>query len=198
MLIEQTVFSGLVLLTPARFGDARGWFSEVWNADRMAAAGIGVAFVQDNHSFSAQRGTLRGLHCQLPPFAQDKLVRCVRGAILDVCVDIRHGSRTYGRWFGVELTADSGRQIFVPKGFLHGFVTLEDGVEVEYKTSAPYSAGHDCAVRWDDPEIGIDWGLDGAPILSDKDARAPLLRDIGTPFQGDQDGAVAASGKSAP
>lgn len=148
----------------------------------MATAGLDLPWVQDNQSFSAAKGTLRGLHYQSPPRAQDKLVRCSRGSILDVAVDIRAGSATYGAWVGVELSAENGRQLFVPKGFLHGFLTLTDNVEVQYKCSDIYSPAHDGAVRWDDPAIGVDWGVT-APILSDKDAKAPLLATIGTPFQ---------------
>ena len=182
MDLVPTSLADVVILTPRRFGDARGWFTETWNASRMAEAGLDLTFVQDNHSFSAAKGTLRGLHFQRPPSAQDKLVRCSRGAILDVAVDIREGSPTYGRWAAVELTADNGRQLLVPKGFLHGFVTLTDDTEVQYKCTDFYSPDHDGAVRWDDPALGIDWGI-SAPILSDKDARAPLLAEIGTPFR---------------
>ncbi|WP_149587690.1 dTDP-4-dehydrorhamnose 3,5-epimerase [Tabrizicola flagellatus] len=182
MDLVPTSLADVVILTPRRFGDARGWFTETWNASRMAEAGLDLTFVQDNHSFSAAKGTLRGLHFQRPPRAQDKLIRCSRGAILDVAVDIRDGSPTYGRWVAVELTADNGRQLLVPKGFLHGFVTLTDDTEVQYKCTDFYSPDHDGAVRWDDPALGIDWGI-SAPILSDKDARAPLLAEIGTPFR---------------
>lgn len=182
MQIEQTPLPDVLIVTPRRFGDARGWFSETWNAARMAEAGLDLPWVQDNHSLSASRGTLRGLHFQSPPRAQDKLVRCTAGAILDVAVDIRSGSPTYGRWVGVKLSAENGRQLFVPKGFLHGFLTLTDGAEVQYKCTDIYSPDHDGAVRWDDPALGIDWGI-ATPILSDKDARAPLLADIANPFQ---------------
>jgi dTDP-4-dehydrorhamnose 3,5-epimerase len=182
MQIEPTAIADVLVLTPRRFGDARGWFTETWNAARMAEAGLDLAFVQDNHSFSAAKGTLRGLHFQSPPRAQDKLVRCSRGAILDVAVDIRTGSPTYGQHVAVELTPENGRQLFVPKGFLHGFVTLADDTEVQYKCTDLYSPEHDGAVRWDDPVIGIDWGV-AEPILSDKDARAPLLSEIGQPFR---------------
>ena len=181
MQIESTALSGVLILIPRRFGDARGWFVETWNAARMAEAGLDLPFVQDNHSFSAARGTLRGLHFQSPPRAQDKLVRSTRGAILDVAVDIRAGSPTYRKWVGVELSAENGRQLFVPKGFLHGFVTLTEDAEVQYKCTDLYSPENDGAVRWDDPAIGIDWGTT-APILSDKDANAPLLAEIGQPF----------------
>ena len=181
MQIEPTALADVMILTPRRFGDARGWFSETWNAARMAEAGLDLPWVQDNHSFSAAKGTLRGLHFQSPPKAQDKLVRCSRGAILDVAVDIREGSPSYGKWVGVELSAENGRQMLVPKGFLHGFVTLTDDVEVQYKCTNLYSPENDGAVRWNDPAIGVDWGTT-TPILSDKDAKAPLLADIGNPF----------------
>ena len=182
MQIERTALADVVILTPRRFGDARGWFCETWNAARMAEAGLDLPWVQDNHSFSAAKGTLRGLHYQSPPRAQDKLVRCTRGAILDVAVDIRSGSPGYGAWVAVELTAENGRQLFVPKGFLHGFLTLTADTEVQYKCSDFYSPAHDGCVRWDDPNLGIDWGVT-APVLSDKDARAPLLAEIGQPFR---------------
>ena len=182
MLVEPTELPDVKILTPRRFGDARGWFSETWNAARMAEAGLDLPWVQDNHSLSAAKGTLRGLHFQSPPRAQDKLVRCTAGAILDVAVDIRTGSPGYGKWVGVELSAENGRQLFVPKGFLHGFLTLTDAAEVQYKCTDFYSPDHDGAVRWDDPALGIDWGTT-APILSDKDASAPLLAKIGNPFR---------------
>jgi len=182
MKIEETALEGVLILTPARFGDDRGWFCETWNATRMAAAGLDFAFVQDNHSRSAAAGTLRGLHYQRPPHAQDKLVRCTAGVILDVAVDIRRGSATCGQWVGVELSAANGRQLLVPKGFLHGFVTRAPDTEVQYKCTDLYAPDCDGAVRWDDPEIGIDWGLSGPPVLSGKDAVAPVLRDVDTPF----------------
>jgi dTDP-4-dehydrorhamnose 3,5-epimerase len=182
MKIEPTALTGVLILTPRRHGDSRGWFIETWNASRMAKAGLDLAFVQDNHSFSAAKGTLRGLHYQSLPRAQDKLVRCSKGAILDVAVDIRTGSPTYGKWVGVELSAENGRQLLVPKGFLHGFVTLTENTEVQYKCTDLYSPENDGAVRWDDPAIGIDWGV-SAPILSEKDSKAPLLAEIGKPFQ---------------
>lgn len=182
MQIEPTALPEVLVLTPRRFGDARGWFTESWNAARMAEAGLDLPWVQDNHSFSAAKGTLRGLHYQSPPRAQDKLVRCTRGAILDVAVDIRTGSPAFGRHVAVELTPGNGRQLLVPKGFLHGFLTLADDTEVQYKCTDLYSPEHDGAVRWDDPALGIDWGT-SAPILSDKDASAPLLAGIGQPFR---------------
>lgn len=180
----QTI-AGLRLFTPTRFGDDRGWFREVWNADRWAAEGLQIDWRQDNHSFSAQKGTLRGLHYQAPPHAQDKLVWCSRGAVWDVAVDIRVGSPTYLGWAGVELSAENGRQFLIPKGFLHGFVTLTDMVELQYKCSHTYAPDSDRAIRWDDPQIGIDWPVDmeaDAPTLSDKDAAAPYLRAAPSPF----------------
>ncbi|MBL9049020.1 MAG: dTDP-4-dehydrorhamnose 3,5-epimerase [Tabrizicola sp.] len=182
MLVEPTDIRGVIILTPRRFGDARGWFVETWNATRMAEAGLDLPWVQDNHSFSAARGTLRGLHFQTPPRAQDKLVRCSRGAIRDVVVDIRLGSPSYGKWLAVELSAENGRQLLVPKGFLHGFITLTDDVEVQYKCTDFYSPEHDRSVRWNDPAFQVDWGTTD-PILSDKDAKAPLLAEIGSPFR---------------
>ena len=181
MQVEPTRLPDVMILTPARFGDARGWFSETWNAGRMAAAGFAMAFVQDNHSMSAAVGTLRGLHYQRSPHAQDKLVRCSQGAILDVAVDFRAGSPTFAQWVGVELSAENARQLLVPKGFLHGFVTLTADTEVQYKCTDVYAPDCDGAVRWDDPEIGIDWGVT-VPVLSAKDAAAPLLRDAPRPF----------------
>ena len=183
MKIEQTTLSDVLIMTTRRFQDARGWLTETWNAARMAEAGLDLPWVQDNHSFSEAKGTLRGLHYQSPPRAQDKLVRCSRGAILDVAVDIRSGSPAYGRWVAVELSAENGRQLFVPKGFLHGFLTLTDATEVQYKCSDLYSPDDDGSVRWDDPAISIDWGLTDTPTLSDKDAAAPLLHQIGAPFK---------------
>lgn len=183
MKVEQTALPGVVVLTPRRFGDERGFFSEVYNREVLAGHGIGVEFVQDNHSLSRQRGVVRGLHFQSPPHAQDKLVRVGAGRVLDVAVDIRKGSPTYGQWVGVELSAELGNQIFIPKGFLHGFATLEPDSELLYKCSDFYAPDCDGAVRFDDPDIGIDWGIDaGAAILSDKDAKAPLLRDFDSPF----------------
>lgn len=183
MQIEPTALPGVMILTPARFGDARGFFSESWNRARMAAAGFDLDFVQDNHSLSAKAGTIRGLHFQAPPQPQAKLVRCGQGRLYDVAVDIRAGSPTYGHWVGVELSAENGRQLLIPAGFLHGFVTREDGTEVIYKCTDYYAPDCDGGIRWDDPMIGIDWGLgDLAPVLSDKDAKAPLLADFQTPF----------------
>ncbi len=180
MQIEPTSLPGVMIVTPRRHGDARGWFSETWNRAALARAGLVTPdFVQDNHSFSAPRHTLRGLHYQRPPHAQDKLVRCSRGAMLDVAVDIRRGSPQYGEWVAVELSAGNGRQLYVPKGFLHGFLTLTEDCEVQYKCTDIYAPDCDGAVRWD--SLGIDWGTD-APVLSEKDAAAPAFADFDTPF----------------
>lgn len=180
MKIEETGLPGLMVLTPARYGDARGFFSESWSRQRMLEHGIDLDFVQDNHSLSVAPGILRGLHFQAPPHAQDKLVRCGRGAMFDVAVDIRKGSPSYGKWFGLELTPDNGRQLLVPKGFLHGFITRVPDTEIIYKCTDYYAPDCDGAVAWD--SCGIDWGFDGQPVLSDKDAAAPRLADFDSPF----------------
>jgi dTDP-4-dehydrorhamnose 3,5-epimerase len=183
--VIETSLPGVLVIIPARHGDHRGFFSETWNRPGMAAAGIDLDFVQDNQSLSATKSTLRGLHFQSPPHAQDKLVRCGRGRLWDVAVDIRRGSPTYGRWHGEELSAANGRQLLVPKGFLHGFVTLEPDTEVLYKCTDVYAPACDGAVRWDDPDLAIDWPVQGAPVLSAKDAAAPLMRDFVSPFAWD-------------
>lgn len=185
MQVEKTALDGVVILTPRRFGDDRGWFSEVWNLRALTGAGIVADFVQDNHSFSGPKGTLRGLHYQSPPHAQAKLVRCSAGAIWDVAVDARRGSPTYGRWVGAELSAENGRQLFVPEGFLHGFSTLTDDAQVQYKCTDYYAPDADGAVAWDSPSLGIDWHLDAAPVLSARDAAAPDFADWHTPFARD-------------
>jgi dTDP-4-dehydrorhamnose 3,5-epimerase len=181
MKIEETRLPGVRILTPARHGDARGFFSESWNRARLAEAGIDVDFVQDNHSMSEQTGTLRGLHFQTPPRAQAKLVRCGRGSLYDVVVDIRRGAPTYGQWVGVELSFENGRQLFVPEGFAHGFVTLEPMTEIIYKCSDYYAPDADGGLRWD--SCGVDWPLQGGPVLSPKDAAAPALAGFDTPFE---------------
>lgn len=184
MKIEQTPLPDLLILTPQRFGDNRGFFSESWNRNKFAKHGLEFDFVQDNHSLSEKTGTLRGLHYQTPPHAQDKLVRCGRGRLFDVAVDIRKGSPAYGRWFGVELSFDNGKQLLVPKGFLHGFISLEPDTEIVYKCTDFYAPECDAAIRWDDPSIGIDWPLGNSqPALSDKDINAPHLADIDSPFE---------------
>ena len=181
--VSETNIDGVFLLEPLRFGDARGFFSESWNRQRMVDAGLDIDWVQDNHSLSTETATVRGLHFQSPPHAQAKLVRCGRGRLFDVAIDIRRGSPTYGKWTGVELSADNGLQLLIPTGFLHGFVTREVDTEIIYKCSDYYSPACDGAVRFDCPEIAIDWGLDAVdPILSDKDAAAPGLADFESPF----------------
>jgi dTDP-4-dehydrorhamnose 3,5-epimerase len=182
MKIEETGLSGLKVLTPLRFGDTRGFFSESWNKRLLAQHGIEFDFVQDNHSLSAAVNTVRGLHFQAPPHAQTKLVRCGKGRLFDVAVDIRAGSPTFGKWFGIELSFENGKQLLVPAGFLHGFSTRAPETEIIYKCTDYYDAAADGAVRFDDPAIGVDWGLSGPAILSDKDRAAPLLRDFETPF----------------
>ncbi|WP_298976379.1 dTDP-4-dehydrorhamnose 3,5-epimerase [uncultured Roseobacter sp.] len=183
MQIEKTKLSGVFVLTPKRFGDARGFFSESWSKRQMAEQGLDIDWVQDNHSLSMQAGTVRGLHFQSPPHAQAKLVRCGRGAFIDVVVDIRRGSPTYGQWFGAELSFENGKQLLVPTGFLHGFATRVPETEIIYKCSDYYAPECDGAVRFDCPQIGIDWGLgDLEPVLSQKDAAAPGLADFDSPF----------------
>jgi dTDP-4-dehydrorhamnose 3,5-epimerase len=177
--IRPLELDGLLEVRPRRFGDDRGFFSEVWREDRLAEAGVSVRFVQDNHSYSKERGVLRGLHFQLPPAAQDKLVRVSRGSIFDVAVDIRPDSPTFGRWAGLVLSAGEWNQLFIPKGFAHGFVTLEEDTEVLYKASATYAPELERAIRFDDPAIGIDWPVDASSvILSAKDRAAPALSEI--------------------
>jgi len=169
---------GVLELRPKKFGDARGFFSETYNAERFAAAGISLTFVQDNHSFSAAKGVVRGLHYQVAPRAQDKLVRVTRGSILDVAVDIRKSSPTFGKWNSLVISAAQWNQVLVPKGFAHGFVTLEENTEVIYKVTDYYSAEHDRSIRFDDPAIGIEWPFPSSFVqLSDKDKMAPTLAD---------------------
>jgi dTDP-4-dehydrorhamnose 3,5-epimerase len=171
-------------LVPKKHGDDRGFFSEVWNAKTMSERGIDIRFVQDNHSFSAARGVLRGLHFQTPPVAQDKLVRVVKGAIYDVAVDIRRGSPTFGQWVGLEVSAAKWNQLLVPKGFAHGFVTLEPDTEVLYKVSAPYAPACDRSIRFDDPDVAVRWPLPASELtLSEKDARAPYLAEVDVGFE---------------
>ena len=180
--ITKAELPGVLLLEPARFCDARGFFSESWNRKTFLGHGIAIDFVQDNHSLSGAVNTLRGLHFQSPPHAQDKLVRCGRGRLFDVAVDIRNGSPTFGRWVGYELSGENGLQLLIPAGFLHGFVTLEADTEIVYKCSDYYAPDCDGAVRFDDTDIAIDWPLSGDPILSGKDTDAPYLKDFHSPF----------------
>ncbi len=182
MQVEETEISGVVLLTPRRFSDDRGYFSEVWNRRVLADHGIDMDFVQDNHSLSHRKGTVRGLHYQSPPYAQAKLVRCGVGAVWDVAVDVRAGSETFGKWVGAELSADNGRQILVPAGFLHGFVTLSEEAEVIYKCSDFYAPEADGSVLWNSPALNIAWPIEGEAQLSAKDAGAPDFADWTSPF----------------
>ncbi len=182
MQIDSTDLPGVLVIIPRVFKDTRGFFFESYNQEAWHANGINTVFVQDNHSRST-RDTLRGLHFQLPPMAQVKLVRCVRGAIWDVAVDIQVGSPTFGRWFGVELSADNFRQLYIPAGFAHGFCVLSEEAEVLYKTSAVYSKAHEQGIAWNDPQLAIHWPI-AAPLLSDRDRAAPSLAEYvaGTPF----------------
>jgi dTDP-4-dehydrorhamnose 3,5-epimerase len=173
------------LIKAKRFGDSRGWFTEVYNKKTFAELGIACEFVQDNHSYSQPAFTLRGLHAQAPPAGQDKLVRCTRGRIFDVAVDVRKGSPTYGRWVGCELSAESGDQLFVPIGFAHGFATLVPDCEVMYKCSALYSPAHEVGIGWNDSAIGIAWPFTEAPALSGKDAALQPLSQLDSPFDYD-------------
>ncbi|RWC50974.1 MAG: dTDP-4-dehydrorhamnose 3,5-epimerase [Mesorhizobium sp.] len=174
--VRSLGIEGVLEIIPKRHGDARGFFVETYHAERFSQAGISLSFVQDNHSYSAAAGVLRGLHYQLAPRAQDKLLRVIRGALLDVAVDIRRSSPTFGKWVALEITAEKGNQILVPKGFAHGFVTLVPDTEVLYKVTDTYSPEHDRSIRFDDPAIGIEWpSLAGGFQLSDKDLKAPLL-----------------------
>ena len=183
MIVEDTAIAGVKIVTPRKHGDHRGYFSEVYRQDVLASAGLALQFVQDNHSLSQQVGTLRGLHFQAPPFAQDKLVRVLRGAIIDVAVDLRASSATFGQHVSVELSADNWRQLLVPIGFAHGFCTLEANTEVFYKVTNYYSAAHDMGLAWDDPALAIAWPVAGqSAVLSDKDRRYPLLKDLPTVF----------------
>ena len=181
--VTKTEFPGLCILEPKFYGDNRGWFTETYSAQKLAMAGINTVFVQDNQSFSAQKGTLRGLHFQTNPKCQTKLIRCTRGKIIDLVVDLRKGSPTYLKHYAVELTEENHKQFFIPKGFAHGFVTLTDNVEVQYKVDEFYSKENDRSVRYDDPAFGIDWSsLVQDPILSQKDLSAPLYADSDANF----------------
>ncbi len=180
--VRPLALDGVAEIRPARHGDARGFFSEIWSQEGFAQAGIALDWVQDNHSMSAARGVLRGLHYQLPPAAQAKLVRVTRGSVFDVAVDIRRGSPTFGRWVGLVLSAELWNQLLVPAGFAHGFVTLEENVEVQYKVTEPYRPDLDRAIRFDDPALGIDWPVAGDAVqLSAKDRAAPLLAEAELP-----------------
>ena len=182
MEIQETKLPGVMLLKPKRFGDHRGFFAETYSRREFTGLGEDIEFVQDNHSLSTAVGTVRGLHFQAPPKAQAKLVRCGRGAIFDVAVDIRRGSPTYGQWVGFTLSAENGAQLYIPAGFAHGFATLEPSSEIVYKCSDYYAPETEGSLRWDDPDIGIEWPVTGPQVLSEKDAAAPLLADFNSPF----------------
>jgi len=173
--VSETSLPGVKILEPIVYGDHRGWFMESFCQDWFSDVGIPINFVQDNHSFSASKGTLRGLHYQLNPKAQAKLVRCTRGTIFDVAVDIQKGSPTYGKWFGIELSEENKKQLFIPTGFAHGFITLTDLTEVQYKVNEYYAPEYERGILWNDPSIGIKWPLNVPPVLSKKDEISPLL-----------------------
>ena len=176
MKITKTKLDGVVIIEPDVFGDNRGFFMESWNKKKMAEAGLDYDFVQDNHSKSTVKGTLRGIHFQKGDKAQAKLVRCVKGAVLDVAVDLRKNSPTFKQWVGVELSEENKKQLLIPRGFGHGFVTLTDDVEFLYKADNYYAPEADAGIRWNDPEIGVEWGVEN-PILSEKDKKNPFLED---------------------
>ncbi len=182
MNVIKTDVLDVYILEPQVFGDHRGWFMESWSQKAMEEAGLYYNFVQDNQSFSAKKGTLRGLHFQKGDAAQAKLVRCNRGAVVDFAVDMRKGSPTYKKWVGVELSAENKKQLLIPRGFLHGFVTLTDDVEFLYKADNLYNAEADRGIRWNDPDIGVDWNIEN-PITSEKDNNAPLLKDSDIDFK---------------
>ena len=182
MTKTETEISGVYIIEPEVFGDNRGWFYESYSREKFAKMGIDTIFVQDNRSFSANKGTIRGLHCQKSPNAQAKLISCTGGEIIDVAVDIRKNSSTYLKVVMVNLSEENKRMLFIPKGCLHGFVTLSDNAELSYKVDAPYSAQDDRSINFSDPAFNIDWGVEN-PILSDKDKNAPLLADSDVVFQ---------------
>jgi dTDP-4-dehydrorhamnose 3,5-epimerase len=181
--LERLSISDVIVVRVRKFADSRGHFLETFRQSDFAAMGIGCAFVQDNQAFSAQAGTIRGLHFQTPPHAQAKLVRVLRGSVYDAAVDLRKGSATYGKWCGARLTADGGEQIFVPQGFAHGYCTLEPNTVVAYKVDAYYAPQSEAGLMWNDPDIGIDWTIPADDVLvSDKDGKLSSLRSFTTPF----------------
>jgi dTDP-4-dehydrorhamnose 3,5-epimerase len=182
MEVKTTALPGVLMLKPRLFADSRGYFVETYNQRVFAEAGVVAHFVQDNQSFSSKAGTIRGLHFQLPPAAQAKLVRALRGAIFDVAVDLRRGSPTFGRWIGATLTADGGEQLFIPRGFAHAFCTLEDDAEVAYKVDEFYAPKCDSGLIWNDPDLNIAWPVKADAILSEKDAKLGLFKDFVSPF----------------
>ena len=184
MQIADGALPGIKLITPRRFGDNRGFFSETYNAEAFAQAGIDAVFLQDNHSLSQDRGTVRGLHYQIAPHGQAKLVRVVKGAILDVAVDIRRGSPTFGQHAASILSAENWQQMYIPIGFAHGFCTLEPATEVQYKVTGLYAPMAERGLMWNDPDLGIDWPIDAASaVLSGKDTTHPRLRDLADIFE---------------
>ncbi|WP_084420428.1 dTDP-4-dehydrorhamnose 3,5-epimerase [Henriciella litoralis] len=195
-MIQPLDIPEVKLITPKKIGDDRGFFSETFNQASLVESGVDLNFVQDNHSYSAAKGVLRGLHYQAPPFAQDKLVRCTKGRIYDVAVDIRKGSPTFGQYVGAELSEENWTQILVPKGFAHGFITLEDGCEVQYKVTNYYSKECDRNIAWNDPDIAIEWPIDPELItLSDKDTNAPLLSKVDLVFTYESEHASGGAGQ---
>jgi dTDP-4-dehydrorhamnose 3,5-epimerase len=182
MELIKTEIEDLYIIEPQVFKDNRGWFMESYSAQKLKEKGIDVEFIQDNHSLSIERGVLRGLHFQLTPKAQTKLVRCTRGEIYDIAVDLREGSPTYKKWFGVELSAENKKQFLIPKGFAHGFLTLSNNTEVQYKVDEYYAPEYDRSIRFDDSEINVNWGIEN-PILSEKDKSAPLLKESDCNFK---------------
>jgi len=180
--VVPLAIEGLKMITPKRFSDARGFFSETYSAKAFAEAGLDLTFVQDNHSLSRERGTIRGLHFQAPSHAQDKLVRVTRGRVLDVAVDLRRGSASFGRHVAVELSAENWAQLLVPIGFAHGFCTLEPDTEVLYKVTAVYDGPSEGGIRWDDPALGIAWPKFAGSQVSAKDSVLPLLSELKSPF----------------
>ncbi|MBB2182859.1 dTDP-4-dehydrorhamnose 3,5-epimerase [Lachnospiraceae bacterium MD1] len=181
MKVIKTDLQDVYIIEPKVFGDNRGWFMESWSEKTMVEAGLHYQFVQDNHSYSSKKGTLRGLHCQKGDAAQAKLIRCTRGAVLDVVVDVRKGSPTYKKWIAVELSAENFRQILIPRGFLHGYLTLTEDVEFLYKADNFYNAEADRSIMWNDPDIAVNWGIE-CPIVSEKDEKAPRLCDSDIDF----------------
>ena len=182
MEVIKTGIEGLYIIETKVFKDNRGWFTESYSAKKFKDNDIDIDFIQDNHSLSKEKGVIRGLHFQLQPKAQTKLVRCTRGSIYDVAVDLREGSPTYKKWFGIELSAENKKQFLIPKGFAHGFLTLSDYAEVQYKVDEYYAPEYDRSIRFDDPEINVDWGIDN-PTLSEKDKNAPLLKNSDCNFK---------------
>ncbi|SHF15810.1 dTDP-4-dehydrorhamnose 3,5-epimerase [Marinitoga hydrogenitolerans DSM 16785] len=192
MKITKTEIKGLYIIEPTVYGDNRGWFMETYSKKVLNEMGIEIDFVQDNHSYSANKGTLRGIHFQNNPKSQTKLIRCTKGKILDIAVDLRKGSPTYKKWIAVELTEENKKMLLIPKGFGHGFLTITDNVEVQYKVDEYYSKEHDGSIKYNDPEININWNLEKygikEPILSEKDKKAPYLKnsDCNFKYQGDE------------